>query len=280
MRRDGQSAQDEAPNPAPLAGVEPLFTRRGEEFVPSAHTRGPWDAASQHGGAPAALLARAIERLEPGADMLVSRITFDFLSAVPLEPLSVEARVARPGRRFQLADAELRCAAGVVARARAVRLRRGSVELPDVARADGMPFPGPQDAAPRPFPANTGEEGFHRTGMEIRWIEGSYAEAGPARAWFRFARPLVEGEQPSPLALVAAASDFGNGVSRVLEFSEHLFVNTDLTVHLHRQPRGEWVLLDSRTVADEMGVAVSRSALFDEQGPIGLAAQTLFVEER
>ena len=50
-----------------------------------------------------------------------------------------------------------------------------------------------------------------------------------------------------------AAADFGNGVSRVLDFDRHLFVNTDLTVHLHREPVGEWVLLDARTVADPAG---------------------------
>ena len=36
----------------------PLFTQRGIDFVPSEHTRGPWDPRHQHGGAVAALVAR------------------------------------------------------------------------------------------------------------------------------------------------------------------------------------------------------------------------------
>ena len=261
--------------------TEPLFTRDGERFVPSAHARGPWDAGSQHGGAPAALVARAIEALEPGSAMLVARITFDYLRPVPLEPLTVQAEIVRPGRRLQLAEAELRCGDEVVVRARAVRLRRGAVELPAAALAPrGLPCAGPADVPHTPFPGGTGEEGFHRTGMEIRWIEGSYAEVGPARAWFRFARALVDAEAGSPLAVAVAAADFGNGVSRVLEFSDHLFVNTDLTVHLHRPPDGPWVLLDARTVADPLGLGLARSELYDERGPVGLAAQTLYVDER
>ena len=66
----------------------------------------------------------------------------------------------------------------------------------------------------------------------------------------------------------------------MLDFDKHLFVNTDLTVHLHREPAGEWVLLDSRTVADPAGAGLATSALYDERGAIGVAAQTLFVDTR
>ncbi len=260
---------------------DPLFEERDGRYVPSAHTRGPWDAATQHGGAPAALLAREIERLDPGADMFVARVTYDYLGPVSLAPLAAQATIARHGKRLQLVEAELRADAGVIVRARAVRLRRRAVDLPDLALAPaGVPFPGPEAAVHTPFPADTGDEGFHRTGMEIRWVEGSYAEPGPARAWFRFARPLVGDERPTALQLAVAAADFGNGVSRVLDFDSHLFVNTDLTVHLHREPAGDWILLDAESVADPAGVGMARSALYDTQGPLGIAAQTLFVEAR
>ena len=260
---------------------EPLFQAHGQSSAPSAHTRGPWDARSQHGGAPAALLAREIERLEPGAAMVVARITYEFLGAVPIEPLTVNAQVVRPGRRLQLVEAEL-CAGGrPVVRARAVRLRRADIDLPEIARAPaGLPDPGPQTATPEPFPADTGDEGFSRTGLEIRWSSGSYAEPGPARAWFRFARRLVGDEPVSALQTTVAAADFGNGISRVLGFDSHLFVNTDLTVLLHRAPHGEWVMLDSVTVIDPIGAGTARSDLYDIAGAVGLGAQTLFVEER
>jgi Thioesterase-like superfamily len=256
---------------------EPVFRRDGDRYVPSEHARGPWDPDAQHGGAPAALLAEALR-----ADgMLVARLTYEFLRPVPLDPLTVEVRVVRPGRRLQLVEADLLEDGAPVVRARAVRLAPGSVTLP--ARPDAQAVPGgaPQDAVRAPFPGEAEDAaGFHRTAMEIRFEPGTDYGRGPARVWFRFARALIDDEPPSPLALAAAAADFGNGVSRVLDFGSHLFVNVDLTIHLHREPAGPWVLLDARSVVEQHGSGLAASGLYDERGPIGLAAQSLFVADR
>jgi len=244
-----------------------IFEPAGTAYVPSAHARGPWDAKAQHGGAPAALLAREIERVTPGEDMLVARITFEFLGPVPLLPLEADAWIQRPGSRFQIVEAELR------------QQGRAVVRAPDAALgASAPPCEGPAAALPSPFPAAGDGEGFHRTGMDIRFAGGTDYGTGPALAWFRFAHPLVAGEPLSPLQRVVAAADFGNGVSRVLDFDRHLFVNTDLTVHLHRDAVGEWVLIDAASVADPVGAGLASSRLYDEAGAVGLAAQTLFVD--
>ena len=256
-----------------------IFEPAGPAYVPSAHARGPWDATAQHGGAPAALLAREIERVTPGEDMFVARITCEFLGPVPLLPIEADAWIQRPGARFQIIEAELRQQGRAVVRARAVRLRRGEVALPPAALgASEPPCEGPQDSVPSPFPVEGDAEGFHRTGMEIRFAGGTSYGTGPALAWFRLAHPLVAGETPTPLQRVVAAADFGNGVSRVLDFGKHLFVNTDLTVHLHRDAVGEWVLIDAVTVADPVGAGLASSSVYDERGAVGLAAQTLFVD--
>jgi hypothetical protein len=246
--------------------------------VPSAHSRGPWDPDAQHGGAPAALLAEAVR--EDG--MHVARLTYEFLGPVPLSPLEIETRVVRPGRRFQLVEAELRSDGAPIVRLRAVRLRHDTVGgLEAAADAEAVPGGGPHAAAAGEFPLEDADaEGFHRTAMEIRFGGGTSYGRGPALAWFRFARPLLDDEAPSPLALAAAAADFGNGVSRVLDFDRHLFVNTDLSIHLSREPVGEWVMLDARTRVEAHGAGVAASTLYDERGPIGLSAQSLFVSER
>jgi hypothetical protein len=261
--------------------LEPIFRRDADWFVPTGHSRGPWDPGSQHGGAPAALLAEAVR--EPG--MHVARLTYDFTGPVAVgRPLRIETRLVRPGGRLQLVEADLLGEDGAaVVRLRAVRLRRGEVGGLDAEPdADAVPGGGGPDAAHAgEFPFEAGEaEGFHRTAMEIRFAGGTSYGVGPALAWFRFARPLVGDDEPSPLALVAAAADFGNGVSRVLEFERHLFVNTDLTIHLRREPAGEWVMLDARTRVERHGVGLAASTLYDERGPIGLSAQSLYVAER
>jgi hypothetical protein len=43
-----------------------LFVVDGARFVPTVLCRGPWSADAQHGGPPAALLARAVERFAGG----------------------------------------------------------------------------------------------------------------------------------------------------------------------------------------------------------------------
>lgn len=42
---------------------DPLYIHEGGRFVPTEHTRGPWHPDHQHGGAPAALLARSVQSL-------------------------------------------------------------------------------------------------------------------------------------------------------------------------------------------------------------------------
>jgi hypothetical protein len=103
---------------------------------------------------------------------------------------------------------------------------------------------------------------------------------GPAAAWLRFRAPLIEGETPTPLQRVAAAADFGNGVSAALDWLQHLFINPDLTIYLARLPRGEWVGLDSRTTVEGDGVGLATSVLHDAEGQIGHAAQALVVGPR
>ena len=52
-------------------------------------TRGPWDPRSQHGGAPSALLAGAIEAVQPGAEMRVARVTYELVRPVTVDELRV-----------------------------------------------------------------------------------------------------------------------------------------------------------------------------------------------
>lgn len=258
-----------------------LFVRDGDLLVPTGHTRGPWHPDQQHGGAPAAVLAQAAATAGDGEDMVVARLTYEFLGPVPIAPLRVTADVVKPGRRFQLVAGELAAEDGtVLMRVRAVRLRRGDVGLPDAAlAAPGNPFGSTPEAA-EPFSSLVEGEWFGGTGNDVRFASGSYGDPGPGRAWFRMAVALIDDEAPLPVARAAAAADFGNGISNVLGFDTHLFVNTDLTVHLLREPIGAWILLDSWTELDTTGVGLAQSRLYDERGPIGLSAQTLFVAER
>ena len=127
---------------------EPVFRREGDAFVPTGHARGPWDPGQLHGGAPGALIAEAIQ--EEG--YLVARLTLDFLGPVPMAPLTVSARTTKPGRSFQLAEAELSVEGQVVVRARAVRLRRGQRRAAGAPRRRRRAAAGAADRPLRPVP--------------------------------------------------------------------------------------------------------------------------------
>ena len=273
---------------------EAFFVQRGDAYDPTELTRGPWDPDSQHAGPPAALIGREIERLEDRGSRQVGRITFDILRPVPIAPLRVEARVVRPGRSVELVEASLSDSDGEVIRATAWRLRSAEIELPaGLTSRDGPGLigtspstlrpgfapPGAEEARPGSFPPTGHDVGYH-TAMEYRFVQGDFGVLGPALVWMRMRQPLIAGEEPSPLQRVLVAADSGNGVSATLDWGRYLFINVDLTVHLHRPPAGEWVCLDSVTIPEPGGIGLADTALYDGRGPIGRAAQTLLIDER
>lgn len=243
-------------------------------LIPSELTRGPWDPGSQHAGPPAALLGRAIERCEPRPDLQVGRVTFEILRPVPLAPLEASAHVVRPGRSVELLEASLSGPEGEVMRARAWRVQPGEIELPEA--MDGVP-PGPREGSEEPFFATGHEVGYH-SATDFRFVRGAWLEPGPATVWMRSRVPLVEGEEPTPLQRLLVVADSGNGVSAAFDPRHHLFINTDLSVHLLRPPSGEWVCLEATTYVAGLGLA--DTVLWDERGRLGRSAQTLLVRER
>ena len=266
--------------PESLPEVPPghVFELDGDVAHPTQFARGPWSPEAMHGGAPAALLARVVERHDPGSATFVARLTVDLLRPVPLTALEIAVRTSRPGKKAQWVDAALLSDGVEVARASALRLRAA----PDL----GLPLPsapGPELPPPSASPefriqlASGATVGFWAA-MEVRQAAGSWTEPGPGAVWFRLRVPVVAGEVPSPLQRVAAAADFGNGVSAVLPRGEYLFINPDVSIHLHRHPAGEWVGLEAATAAEPVGVGLAVSRLHDERGPLGMSLQSLLVD--
>src|SRR5579864_6741882 len=108
-----------------------LFVPDGARFVPTAHTRGPWDPRWQHGGPPSALLAHCIERTDSPLPMEIARITVELMRPVPVEGvLHVQTRVVRPGKKVQVVEAVLSDDDGVeLCRAQALRIRREEMDM-------------------------------------------------------------------------------------------------------------------------------------------------------
>ena len=243
----------------------------GGRFESTAHTAGPWDVRSQHAGPPAALLGRALEALDPRQGTLISRITFEILGPVPVAEVEVEARVARPGRTVELLEAELRADGRVAMTARAWRLP--GTTAPAFGDA-AQPPPRPDEPTPPPHDFGYGHA------VDLRFARGGWFEPGPATAWTRLRVGIVPDEPPTPLQRVLAVADSGNGISAVLAWEEWLFINPELTVHVSREPEGEWIVLDAATTIAPGGAGVARSVLSDARGPVAYGAQSLLVAPR
>jgi len=254
--------------------TDAFYSLDGDRATPTELTRGPWDPNAQHAGPPSALLARAMELCEPRDGARVGRVTVDILGSVPIAPLTLRARVARPGRSVEMLEASLEGPDGEVMRARGWRLAEADI------RADWeeeKPPPGRDNAEALEF-FPTGEKVGWHTAMEIVFARGRFLEPGPATVWMQPRVALVEGEPISPLQRAMLAADGGNGVSAPLDWERFIFINTDLTVHLVRPPEGDWVCLDSVTHVD--GLGMTDTALWDERGRFGRAVQTLLVRAR
>ncbi len=256
-----------------------FYVPDGDRYAATELTRGPWDPGAQHAGPPAALLGREIERLPDAGDFQIGRVTCEILRSVPIAPLSVSARIVRPGRSVQLIEAELSDGEETLMRASAWRIRIAPVEIPAKAMAPAPAPLGPEQGAEVEFFPTGQELGYH-TAMECRFVAGGFVVPGPATAWLRMRQPLVAGEEPSPLQRVLVAADVGNGISASLDYRRSLFINVDLTVHLERLPAGEWVCVDAVTVPRPSGNGTAESVLSDERGRLGRALQTLLIAPR
>jgi acyl-coenzyme A thioesterase PaaI-like protein len=262
----------------------------GGRYEPTEHARGPWDPRALHGGAPAALIARAFELVplagtgEPGSELVLARLAFEFLRPVPLAPLSLTTRIVRKGRRVQELAAELSADLGtgeeLVCRASALRIQPVPGELPSSGQAPPAAMPGPEHGRATEFALNKAAgTSLATSGMEMIWLNDPWSQ-GPGKVWMRLRHPLLPDEQATSLTRLVATADFGNGVSAELSFEDYLFINADLTIHLWRGPRGEWIGLDAQTLLQAGGTGVAESVLHDEYGAVGRAFQTLVVQRR
>jgi acyl-coenzyme A thioesterase PaaI-like protein len=256
--------------------AESFYVADGEhELTATKATAGPWAEHLQHGGPPSALLVRAAEQAVAREDVVALRAAVDFLSPVPVGPLTATATVTKPGRTAVAVDAELSAAGRTVLRGRVwlVRLTDGG---PRVAAAGDQRISHPDDLPAAPlrwtFP--------YAVHMDWRTVDGDPDGPGEAHVWARQRVPLVAGEETTGLQRVLVAADSGSGVSAVLDWDRWSFVNVDLDVHLLRPAVGEWVALDAVTRVWPTGSAQCTTTLRDVAGWLGTAAQTLVVQPR
>lgn len=254
-----------------------LFRFDGDLFHPSDFTRGPWRPDAQHGGPPAALLAHVCEPLLDEREFL-AQFSVELVRPVPLAPLQAVVERTQISGRVARIDARLESNGVVVAHATATVLATSALDEPEwvgeVNPAQGVPSA--EKAVDPPRWASGDVTSYHRNAVEHRFTAGTFKEAGPAVDWVRLRLPVVAGHEPSGLVRLAAAADFGSGISAVYGPTASFgMINANLVISLHRALIGEWVSLDAVTHVGPQGTGLGITSLGDGDGAVGIATQTL-----
>jgi Acyl-CoA thioesterase C-terminal domain/Acyl-CoA thioesterase N-terminal domain len=246
-------------------------------FQPTVHTGGGWDPGELHFSPLGGLIVHAIEhhlagRAETG--MLLGRISFDILGRLATDVCEVRVETIRPGRTIELIEATLLIRDRVAIRARAWLLT--AIDTSAIAGGGADPLPSPEALAS--WALSSVWPGGYIASLDVRPIDPP--QPGRTTAWVSSRIDLVAGEATSRLASYVALVDTANGIAARQAPERWMFPNLDLTIHLHRQPEGSWVGLDTTVVFGPTGQATTSTVLHDLNGAIGQAQQILTVRPR
>jgi hypothetical protein len=190
--------------------------------------------------------------------------------------LTTRTRLLRPGKRVALLETVLAAEGQDVLVARGWRIAT-SGSAPVVDTDEAIPEIPAESFAPR-FPF--GHEDGYLAEIDWRFVSGYFDRPGPCQVWARPRLPLLPGEDMSPMCRTLLLADSGSGVSMAVDPTKYTFMNVDLTVVLHRDPVGEFVLLDAETTMGGTGTGLAQTRLADTSGIVGSGVQTLLVAPR
>ncbi|MBC2900089.1 thioesterase family protein [Streptomyces cupreus] len=264
----------EKPPLTPDSYFEPIDDHR---YKPTTHAGGAWAQDEIHFSPLGGLVAHAVDRHRTAAGdngLLLSRISYDILGRLALDECEIEVATVRPGRTIELVEAVVRIAGRPVVRARAWFL--AAVDTSEVAGGPDDRLTSPESLAT--WPMSDAWPGGYIASLDVRPV--APPRLGRTAAWISTPLDLVAGVPVGRLASYLALVDTANGIAVRQPPTAWMFPNVDLTVHLHRQPRGPWTGLDATVTFGPSGQGLTSTVLHDVHGPVGQAQQILTVRPR
>jgi hypothetical protein len=205
----------------------------------------------------------------------------DLLGPVPAEGgLWVRNQLERAGKQIELVSAEM-IAPGKdgqprpVARASGWRLQ--TLDTTELVHAPAPPLRPLAEAYSRDMKKHWDRNYVHS--LDWRWLTKPMSE-GPGESWLRPEVDLVKGETMTPLERLFAVADDANGIGTKLDITKWTFLNTDLVVHVHRIPEGDWIGIRAETNYGPDGIGTTIGTLFDGNGAVGGVQESVLVRPR
>jgi hypothetical protein len=253
----------------------------GEKSTTTDLVRSTWSAAIQHAAPVSALLVRALERCAQRDDTRLSRVSVDLLGPVPAEgDLWVRSQLDRAGKQIELVSAEM-LGLGPDGRPRPVAKASGwrlqTLDTRVVVHAAAPPLRPVTEARSRDLEKDWDRNYVHS--LDWRWLTAPMND-GPGESWLKPTVDLVKGETMTPLQRLFAVADDANGIGTKLDITKWTFLNTDLVVHVHRIPEGEWIGIRAETNYGPDGIGTTIGTLFDQRGALGGIQQSVLVRRR
>lgn len=226
-----------------------------------------WDPDLVRGPAVAGALVRAAEAVSRPPGTRLARAAFEFFRPTRMRPSTTRAECVRTGRRLTLIDTHLVQNGEVTARAHILYVVSGA-EAPGEMWTSGDVHVPPADDSPTDV-----ERRLYKC-ADGAWTDRvhQFRNADRKQIWQR-PIPIVRGEEPSAVQVLAATGDLTNvvahGSTAGLEY-----INADLCLAVSREPLPGGVgLVAAHQVADS-GVSVGSAVIFDAGGAFGMATVT------
>ena len=255
-----------------------FFIRDGAHYVPQASARGPWNPQSLHGRVIAGLLGHALEDAYGDPGFVPARLTVDMYKLPGFDPIEVRTALIREGGRIKVAEAEFISGGVSMAKASCQLLRVTEAPAGQVWGPPNWDVPKPDEITP-PDPGS-GPMGRMWATRPISGAFGQPLAPGEKRqTWMSEVRELIEGVPLTPFQRVAVACDFVSPFAHAAP--EGLsYINSDVTLYLHRPMVGEWIGFEKTDHQATDGVAVGECRLYDIEGPIGFGSCAALAQRR
>lgn len=246
------------------AGREPVVGFADEYWQPTPFAMGPFGGL--HGGVVSGMLTSELEARgeQAGWGQPMSAKVY-LVRPAPLEAFSTKVETIREGARLTVMENSL--IAGGKLRAKASMAFLKDVPVPGIVPPKGETFH-PDDLPKWQF------ESFNETVTYLSAVDVR-DNKDHGSVWVRPLYPLVDA--PTPFAQTIAIADYATLFGVYLAGKRPKaggWPNADISLHLSRLPRGEWIGVRPRDGWYPNGSGLTEAEIFDADGWIGRSCQS------